>query len=298
MVGGTDGSRAGSLRSESARLERPSDLKRQTLRLLRVALSTSAAVCTTPFPTTAKASVPFNDVAVAVRVLQARGIERVGDDRSRRAPRQRHGVHFRIRSAVSSRSRCTSSTTTRCGNRAGRSTSGCPTACTTTTYLRRARRRAAARDGQHQPALCASIWPAPILYEDDQLGGLRLTKRWPAPARRTGDRGRAGCARARGRRARRRLRTHGSTTPLRSTSRQSRARSHSTVPCDDPEALQERQGVGRLQVDDVAASDHRPRLVDRHRSRSMSSSSSAVCGESGAGACRSDTLKKISSSSQ
>src|SRR6184192_3673492 len=49
----------------------------RTPRALRLAWPlTSAADSTTPSQTTAKAS-PFNDVAVAVRVLQQRGIERV-----------------------------------------------------------------------------------------------------------------------------------------------------------------------------------------------------------------------------
>ncbi len=83
------------------------------------------------FPNHGEGFCPFNDVAVAARVLQDARPRAHRDRRSRRAPRQRHRVHLRIRSARVHASRCTSSTTTRCGSRAARSTSGCPTARTT-----------------------------------------------------------------------------------------------------------------------------------------------------------------------
>ena len=51
------------------------------------------------FPNHGEGFCPFNDVAVAIRVLQARGIERVAVDRSRCPSRQRHRVHLRVRPA-------------------------------------------------------------------------------------------------------------------------------------------------------------------------------------------------------
>ena len=51
------------------------------------------------FPNHGEGFCPFNDVAVAVRVLQAQRHRARGDRRSRRSPRQRHGVHLRSRSA-------------------------------------------------------------------------------------------------------------------------------------------------------------------------------------------------------
>ena len=127
------------------------------------------------FPNHGEGFCPFNDVAVAVRVLQSARRRARRHRRSRRPPRQRHRVHLRIAIRACSRSRCISSTTTRCGSRAARSTSGCPTASHDATYLRELERALPAGDGA-STATASSIWRARIRYEDDQLGGLRLTQ--------------------------------------------------------------------------------------------------------------------------
>ena len=76
--------------------------------------------------------------------------------------------------ALSSPSRCTSSTTTRCGSRRARSTSACPTA-------RAIHASCASWSGRCQSVMasdpqCVFYLAGADPYEDDQLGGLRLTR--------------------------------------------------------------------------------------------------------------------------
>ena len=87
---------------------------------------------------------------------------------------------------TSSRSRCTSSTTTRCGSRGARSTSACQTAREIHAFCANWNRPlpvVMASDPQ-----CVFYLAGADPYEDDQLGGLRLTRDGLRAARSDGDR--------------------------------------------------------------------------------------------------------------
>ena len=117
----------------------------------------------------------FNDVAVAIRVLSAPGARSRGLRSSTSTCITGTAPRSSSRTILGcSRSPCTSSTTTRRSSRADRSTLGCPTpratACISNGWFPRltpcspTRRR------------WCSTWRARIHIDDDQLGGLSLSK--------------------------------------------------------------------------------------------------------------------------
>ena len=175
----------------------------RTLRTLRSTSSvTSAAGCTTRFRITAKASVRSTTspsrFAFCRRAASSASPSSISTSTTATARRSSSSP---IR--ASSPSRCTSSTTTRCGSRAARSTSACRTARTTRRSSRELERALPAVMA-HRPQ-CVFYLAGADPYEDDQLGGLRLTQRRPAAARSAGDRRRSPRRRAAGRHAGRRL---------------------------------------------------------------------------------------------
>ncbi len=141
---------------------------------LRVQRSvTSVAACTTRFRITAKASARSTTSpsprACCRRAGWSGSPSSISTSTTATAPRSRSN---RIRAC--SPSRCTSSTTTRCGSRAGRSTSASPTA-RTTPPTSPSSTRALPAVMAHAPQ-CVFYLAGADPYEDDQLGGLRLTK--------------------------------------------------------------------------------------------------------------------------